>query len=67
MKKAHAECHNPQIPAEILLLSCPNPKKSHLVAARAVAESSAAALGSLGLGNGDNVDGDRVELLMDTC
>jgi len=37
------------------------PQKNILVAARAVAESSLATLGSLSLGDGDDVDGDGVE------
>lgn len=37
------------------------PQKNFLVAARAVAESSLATLGSLSLGDGDDVDGDGLE------
>jgi len=60
MLRAHAICHNPQTPAEILL---PTQPENHLVATRgAVAETSAAALDLLNLSDGGDVDGDRVEL-----
>lgn len=40
----------------------PQKKKSFLVATRAVTEAALATLGGLGLRDGDDVDGDGVEL-----